>query len=78
MLVANGVYSAAFCGVVVQVGSNIGVHSLHVAAAGYPTISIEGFRPTAARTFCSKLLNRFEHMYGEFDLAQGNGRAVRQ
>lgn len=74
-----GVTCAALCSVVVQVGSNIGVHSLHVAATGYPTISIEGFRPTAARTFCSKLLNRFEHMYGELgnpELAHFSGQTT--
>lgn len=45
-----------------QVGSNIGVHSLHVAASGFPVVAVEGFPPTAARISCSKLMNGFESL----------------
>jgi FkbM family methyltransferase len=45
-----------------DVGANIGVHALAVAAAGFPTVAVEGSPPTAARLRCSKLMNSFEHL----------------
>ena len=46
-----------------DVGANIGVHALAVAAAGFGVVAVEGMPSTAARLQCSKLLNGFEHLY---------------
>lgn len=45
-----------------DVGSNIGVHSLAVAAAGFPVIAIEATPATAERLRCSALLNHFSSL----------------
>lgn len=45
-----------------DVGSNIGVHSLAVAAAGFPAIAIEATPATAERLRCSALLNGFSSL----------------
>lgn len=46
-----------------DIGANIGVHTLHVAATGYPVVAIEGFPPTGAHLACNKKINNFDHLY---------------
>jgi FkbM family methyltransferase len=45
-----------------DVGANIGLHALHIAALGFPTLALEMMLGSAARLSCSKLVNRFEHL----------------
>jgi FkbM family methyltransferase len=45
-----------------DVGANIGLHALHSAALGFPTLALEMMLGSAARLSCSKLVNRFEHL----------------
>jgi len=46
-----------------DVGANVGIHALAVAAAGFPVVAIEAMPPTAARLACSQALNDFQHMH---------------
>lgn len=46
-----------------DVGANIGVHTLYVAAEGYGVVAVEGFPATGGHLSCSKILNRFDHVY---------------
>lgn len=45
-----------------DVGANLGLHALHQAALGVPTLALEMMLGTAARLACAKLANRFEHL----------------
>ena len=45
-----------------DVGSNIGVHSLAVSAAGFPAIAIEATPATAERLRCSAVFNHFSSL----------------
>lgn len=45
-----------------DVGSNIGVHSLAVSAAGFPAVAIEATPATAERVRCSAAINRFDSL----------------
>jgi FkbM family methyltransferase len=45
-----------------DVGANLGLHALHQAALGVPTLALEMMLGTAARLACAKLVNRFEHL----------------
>lgn len=45
-----------------DVGANIGLHSLAAASAGFPVFALEAQQATSSRLACSKQINNFPHL----------------
>ena len=46
-----------------DIGANVGVHAVAVAAEGFPVVAVEASPATAERLRCSAALNRFSHLF---------------